>query len=94
MRKEYKLKESPSGAFFVMLGNTPIGGFHKREYAELFKSVLDGDAFYFDGETKQQIFNYFSNNHDFSLLESDFHELQIIISKYNYGKTILDSKIF
>ncbi len=84
MRKEYKIKESSSGAFFVMCGNIPVGGFHKKEYAELFKSVLEQDSFYFNGETKQQIFNYFSNNHDFSLLDSDFQEMQIIISKNNY----------
>lgn len=40
MKKEYRIKESPSGTFFVMLGNTPIGGFHKKEHAELFLNAL------------------------------------------------------
>ncbi len=84
MKNEYKIKEGASGAFFVMSGNSPIGGFHKKEHAELFKSLLDKDAFYFNGQTRQAIFNYFSNNHDFLLLDSDFQEMQIIISQNNY----------
>lgn len=40
MKNEYYLKESPSGAFFVMLDGKPIGGFHSKEHANLFLKAL------------------------------------------------------
>jgi hypothetical protein len=84
MAKKIITVNESNGRFFVRLNGSIIAGFFKQQHAELFKSMLDKDAFYFNGETRQKIFNYFSNNHDFSLLDSDFQEMQIIISQNNY----------
>lgn len=40
---EPEIKESLSGAFFVKLGNNTLGGFHKKEHAELFLKAYTGE---------------------------------------------------
>lgn len=42
MKKQPEIRESLSGSFFVKLGNDNLGGFHKKEHAELFLNAYTG----------------------------------------------------
>lgn len=43
LAKTPEIKEGANGAFFVKLGNKNLGGFHKKEHAELFLKAYTGD---------------------------------------------------
>lgn len=38
-----EIKEGASGAFFVKIGNNTLGGFHKKEHADLFLKAYTGE---------------------------------------------------
>jgi len=55
-KQPVRIEESLSGAFFVKDGREPLGGFHKKENAELFMESYTGHRFSVE-EIKEAVTN-------------------------------------